>query len=403
MVSRTQLSKKVSLDTIASLLQDERRAQGSFSPTWLEDLIHLLALTELPESIPQPAAIAIARTAVFEVAKRNAPITPKTIRVAIRRKRDAFCNQATRPFILVSALSIRRNPLLPRTVRINDVTITFTPSLPRRFDRSHVAHHPASAPSDYLAVRAAVRARSVADAFHRCAEAIDFVVGLWNFSLLRGRWSQSVDDDSRPLADVSWGPTHSLHSPDGSTATSSFWYEPCFPCRPALRINPTDSKRLVSEANKVRKLIRRAHSPGQVVALFVRYSRAVTDPSAGAAIMQLWGLLESMTDTGARYDETIARVANSLHPREPVRLLLELLRFRRNRLAHVGDAGVDGRRDAVRLQFLVSHMLEFVVTSSRLFRNLGEVGHFLSLPTDEHELRRSVQLRNEALRFHHDV
>jgi hypothetical protein len=136
--------------------------------------------------------------------------------------------------------------------------------------------------------------------------------------------------------------------------------------------------------------------------LLIRYASALDQPNPDVAFLQMWSILEKMTDTvGDNYDETIKRAVSlySKDKRAMMRDILELLRLRRNQYVHSAESGMQSEQLAYAIKSIIDpHFLKLISNPFKV-RSLEEYGAFLALPTDlttlDERRRRIVQ----AIRF----
>lgn len=132
--------------------------------------------------------------------------------------------------------------------------------------------------------------------------------------------------------------------------------------------------------------------------MLLRYIAALDQANPSVAFLQLWGILEKITNTvGAKYDETIDRTCWVFGKsyRKVMKETLESLRHHRNRYVHAGNAGHESEGTTYRIKSFVDPHLVRLLNNTFRVKNLQEYGEFLSYPTNIETLE---QIRNWSTR-----
>jgi hypothetical protein len=334
--------------------------------------------------------------------KRGA-ITKARLLAELDRRSRKFLAQSPQPFVLLAPLSFRYFPGLHRKV-VGGWSLTFSDGSPQRFRRDHVPPHVWSKYDDahlrMAHVRVSGMARTISEAQEVAMERLDCLRGIWNFVLNRLVWSELTSDQDRAINKIKTGPVYTVHRPDGSSAADVWWYE-IVPTKDPFSVDLSGKWQQIERVSaSVRAAISETKLGPDLRKLFVRYCRALDGIDHDVTILHLWGILETLTATGSeRYDTTIQRV-RFCYGDEPLPwYVLELLRERRNRIAHAGMGGSDARTAALQLHRYVAALLTFAIQVSGRFTSLEEFGQFLSMPSDAAKLRNEIAMRRAALRY----
>jgi hypothetical protein len=205
----------------------------------------------------------------------------------------------------------------------------------------------------------------------------------------------------KPVNKFSLGPLHTLHFQSGKLATESWWYEPEY----SGPIELFDISKNISEIDQfecnVRKLLKKSPFKPFLESSIIRYTRALDLRNLESAFLRLWGLLESLTNTGENdtHKVTVKRTSFMYADREYIKQILTHLRDYRNRAVHSGPGNQDIETFLYQLKNFVESALEFLVANKFNLRNLNEVSQFLDLPDDNEILSKRIQLIQSALKY----
>ena len=257
-------------------------------------------------------------------------------------------------------------------------------------------------PKAYTSVRVAVQARSEQEAFTSALDALDLLRGIWN--LYFTKWARSSGGKREPVNSIVLGPVHSIHEPGGRLASGMFWYEADYvgPLRPQ-RLNK-DYDALRQFERQVREFLAKSNYRADVEDALRRYARALDFRDWNTSFVQLWGLIEQLTDTSrASYETTIKRILFLCDNRysEFHRQILRHLMNYRNRTVHVGVEAVAIETLLYQLKRYAEVLIRFHIQNSSQFSSIKEAAEeYLTLPSDVNRLRSRIDLAARALRFH---
>jgi hypothetical protein len=233
--------------------------------------------------------------------------------------------------------------------------------------------------------------------------ALDLVRGLWNFSQTRPTIARlSLGRKPTPIAEIRVGPTQTVHFTNGRLSSEIYFYDPFF----AAYDLPRDAEKwpaLLKEFGLLRRLLRtRIAYRSKLEDAFVRYAGALDGIHFHATYLQLWGILELLTNTvGGPYERTVERAAHIFTEVPFNRLLLNHLRDYRNRWVHAGASSPSETVEdsAFLLKRYVDGVLEFHFQFAGRFDSLEDAAAFLDLPSTLGVLRRRRQVLKWAIHF----
>jgi hypothetical protein len=332
--------------------------------------------------------------AIAEMVKKapGQPLRPDELLAEADRSAAAYFRKPEIPYVLVGSLSVETLPA--NTIRVGGCVVSPLAERGSRFPLPDVfslrvsggafSEHLRS--SRYHLVKVATKGRSMHAGTANALNALNLLRGFWSLFATFGSWSMTVGGTSRkPLGVIHTGPVHTLHTPDGQPVENLYWFDPDFTeDRPLFSGNGKWAKIEKNRRTAMKRLA--AHEYRQEVEeLLIRYAGALDQPNPDLAFLQMWSILEKITDTvGANYDETIRRTVwlYSEESRPIARDMLESLRYRRNQYVHTGTMANDGDQVAYLIKdFIDPHLLKLIVNPFKV-RSLAEYGTFLAMPTD---------------------
>ena len=383
----------------AKLLEDDK---VTYRDIFIEDFLTLLQTSiEISEDVPEPEQRRIIIEALFS--SETGKITGKSILAQVSRREQAFLRTVPRRYILATSLSTR--PVV-RRLSVPSVSIRFSASLPAYVDRKPLEddfrrnnHNPN--PGGYSAAVISVAGRSKHEAFEKGLEALDYLRGLWNFSLNRRTgWRLQSGPSRQPVNDIRLGQVHTLHDENGRPIDDSYWFEPFFVPVRMPRSERLGWSTIRREERQIRVAMKRCNYADDLKTAFVRYTRALDTSDYESCYLKLWSLLEFLTGTAdGRNEDLIRRCVFLYEDRELARQVLEHLRDRRNAHVHAGRESYQLESLVFQLKRLVERFLLFHVVNGRQFRSIADAGSYLDLPVDPDTLRQRIARFKMALRF----
>lgn len=264
----------------------------------------------------------------------------------------------------------------------------------------NIAGHPAYkehlSKTKYQHVSIRTTGRSVYDAFEKAKSAMDILRGLWNLSITRGSWSFSMGIyRPKPLARIHYGPVYAMFTAGKKAQFQNFWFEPDY--IEDVKIKKIGDKDWgVVEKNRKWALYKIRSSPfrAEIENLLARYASALDQINPDKAFLQLWSILEVITNTleSGSYDKTIERSVWYFKDRSTARDILKSLRVYRNRHVHTAYTSEDALSYTYGLKAFVDACLEQLIRNTFGARNLKEYSEIVSMPVNIETLDRRLEL-----------
>jgi hypothetical protein len=240
---------------------------------------------------------------------------------------------------------------------------------------------------------------SAYDPFHAhelAADSMDSLRGILNLFINSNRGVNPFSRIGRPHAVNRFrpGPYRTVHNPDGSLATDTFWYEHRWLHEtPTAKFKEIDKlkKNLIEWWSRLQRNPLRNHIRHGLL----RYCRALDLHDAEPALLEMWGALETLTGTQhVKYDVTIKRTARLFVDRDDAGQVAHHVRLRRNSTIHAARTLNQQEADAILVQAetLVSQVLFFCMRDGKRFVDKSELFSFLDLSLDKTTLKRKVAL-----------
>jgi len=366
----------------------------------------LNSMVFLDNSIPQVEKKRIITKAAFNSAGFGV-ITPDSLLSEIGKLEKQYLRETPKKYVLVTSLSIGRF-IKVRRQSMNGCTLTFHTDIPKVF-REEVAKIERQAsysicgelPRNYLIAKIAVTGRSTFEAADRAIDAIDLFRGFWNLFYNRRQFIRISSGRREPVNKIVLGPLHTLHFPTAKLASESWWYESDY-TGPINTLDPLKEIDAFYEfLRRIRKLLRKSPFKMFLESAIIRYTRALDLRDWNNAFLNLWSLLEKLTNTGENdtHKVTVRRTSFFYKDREYVKHILTHLREYRNRAVHMGSGNEDIETLMFQLKNFIETALEFLVANKFDLKNLDEVAQFLDLSHEKITLTNRIQLLRSALKY----
>jgi hypothetical protein len=200
-----------------------------------------------------------------------------------------------------------------------------------------------------------------------------------------------MDGHAKPLGVIHTGPIHALRS-SKTDVLNPFWYEPDYVEDRALFVPPPGWGPLEHKRRQANRKIQRLGYRHDLEEILVRFAGALDQSNLDIACIQLWGLLEKITDTvGSNYDETIRRASWVFEDREIAKAQLESVRLRRNLFVHSARSSDDREQVAQMIKGLVEPHLVRLIRNDFRVRTIREYANCLKLSRNEEVIKRQRQ------------
>jgi hypothetical protein len=388
--------RKISTDGGVSFIADEYRF-------WLPVLVSAIRVRE---DVGQE----LKHQCILEVL-RDATLTLTDWEAFLQRCEEVYERLAGRPkhkFVVVYSITYSGEPFFSRIVD-GDVRIQWEPKPNSRFIRNvrearkglarerqklKVADEPAYRTS----LLVYVSAYDVNDAHTVATDAIDCLRGMLNLFVNSNRGINRFPRMSPPHAINRFrlGPYRTVHNPDGTLATETFWYEHRWLHEMPLMTGD------VSAAENFRKnlqtwwaKLQRSPLKNHIKQGLLRYCRALDLHEAEPSLTEMWSALESLTGTQReKGDLTVDRTVQLFIDRDDARQVANHIRVRHNSTVHAARTLNQHETDAIlfHAESLVNRVLFFCLEEGKRFTDPYELYNILDVKWDTAKLPRLVAL-----------
>lgn len=310
-------------------------------------------------------------------------------------------------YVLITTLSVRNMPV--EKVTVGGTEIRFLKD--RSFYRlpKVLAELPGHSPyqvhikaTQYQWVAIATSGRSWAEAIDSAMHAVSLFRAIWTMAKTYGRKTIRFGSGlAIPISVIHIGPVQTLHRQDGEPVSDEFYWRDTDP-RPDRDIfDPrNDWEQLQKIQDHVQNKLVSLPYRVEIEQILIRYIAALDNPDYDVASLQMWAILETITDTVGRYDETAKRAAWIWVERVLGKQVVECLRIQRNRYVHASQPSNEREEGTHLVKAVVEPLLEFLIDNGFNVSSISEFAEVLALPTDQKELRRQKSLIETGLRIH---
>ncbi len=326
----------------------------------------------------------------------------KALKSSIKQSEMNYLKKELKQYYLLTSLSFKYFDQLPQ-LNIDKVKINFLPRLPLKYrvhDNENIKHKFPDYPlKDYTIVKINLQARSLAEAIELGLEKLNFVRGIWNFSINRRLGSRIQMGKRDPINNIRLGPLHTIHDENGKLSDKIYWFENEFVNNSSYNVVKDKWQYIKKEFVHFRKCIKNSKSDINITSIINYYTNALDTNDYHNSYLKLWALLEQLTDTGlSGYDKTISRTLFFYKNDKLNKEALEHLRIIRNRLIHKGESPDDIEPVLFQMKRFVERILLFHINNLKYFFNLHEVGRFLDIHYNKDSLKREIQFRKRVLK-----
>lgn len=336
------------------------------------------------------------------------PLLPEPFIKKADELAEAYFKKPEDKFVLVASLSV--NPFPAKSVLIGSCRLRplsdrasypLPASLKQLPAQSPLRAHLDNTKYQWIAIH--TLGRSVHDAVQRATASLDMLRALWTLLATYGRWSMTWSSGRpKPLAVVHGGPVFTLHRPDKTLADPDLYWRDEDPYADAALFVPAGGwRRLEQHRQRVVRRIRQLPYHVGLEELLQRYIAALDQSNPDIACLQMWTLLEKITDTvGARYDETIRRTTWAFKERSLNADLLDCIRIQRNRFVHSAKEAGQGDQSAYPIKsFLEPHLMALIGNWYRV-TSLADYAEVLAMPVSPQRLGDIKRRTATALKIH---
>ena len=350
----------------------------------------------------------IAQGAIRSAIKKQGGRTPIDPDEVIRQGNKiaaTFFRKPPRNYVLLSSLSISEFPAT--RIRIRSCEISPLKRRPGQYDypenmQFQVSNTPYEKHVDstkYQLIKIKTTGQSIYQAADYALNALHLLRGLWTLFAQYGSFSMSFGSlKQKSVGVIHAGPLRTIHEPDGKLVGKLFWYE----------LGYTGDQKLFRPKNGWKKLdTRRRWAARRIMFLpyrndledlIIRFVSALDNTDLDVAFLQIWSLLEKLTDT-SKHDEIVQRASRIFADRELATDMLRAMRSRRNQYVHAADAGEDREQSVHLIKRLVEPHFLCLIRNDFKIQSIQEYGEFLSMPTDLNALNKRLRMTERALRL----
>ena len=346
---------------------------------------------------------------VFEAFKENARHAnpdERTLRASILKQEQTFLNRPVVDYVLATSLSATRPSSLYRK-SLDGAFFYFSDALPRSFARDKIelpsnwTRH-LEFPSGHMATRVRVKARSDHEAFKKSIDSLDFLRGIWNYSINRRINDEfTIGGVSPSINKIRLGSAHTLHFPDGRLASPAVWYEIADDRLASLDPKIIDWVLTSEEESIFRKHYKKLDEKYQAFLKegLIRYARSLDSLDEESAFLKMWSLLEHLTVIGEteNYSEVIKRCLFLCSDIDYNQMILEHLRIRRNQSIHSGEWSVRNKKYSFQVKKYVDWLISLHLGSWKSGRTPEQTGLLLACPRDPNIIRDQIQSQEEKI------
>jgi hypothetical protein len=394
---------------ITDVTPDGKLSWQSFAFNRLETAIKFASVVISPDDseLNETDSWAIIRASLFDAIKtkggKRPLISTEVLKAADFQAAKYFRNQIDN-YRLISGLSVETLPF--KRIKIAGCQIEALPSR-RRYPfptRMTSEADPDVAPllehSNNKLVLVRTSGRTHFDAVDAAFRALNLLRGLWSLFATYGAWSISYGSRSDPIAVIHAGPVHTLHYPNGKLATEMYWYERDLQRGYKLFTPKAGWKKYERYRRWALARLRRLPYRKDIENLIIRYQIALDQSDLNIAFLQMWSILEKLTDTiGKNYDETLKRAIWPFPDRVISKEILESIRLLRNLYVHAAQSTEAPDQAAYLLKAFVEPHLVALIRNDFGIACLEEYGQHLSLPSDLNTLERDRKRIARALQI----
>jgi hypothetical protein len=320
-----------------------------------------------------------------------------------------FFRQTPNEYILVASLSIKAFPGKKIAIRGCEITplarreprYPLPKVLQSAQHRNYFAEHLKN--SRYQLVKVSCSGRTVYEGVGNALDRLNLLRALWSFTATYGRHTMRLGGGPRkPIGVIHTGAVYTLHNPDGSAANDEiYWFDPDYTRDQDLFWDEGKWPKLEADRRWAMRKLASVPYKRDMEEILLRYIAALDQANPNVAFLQLWGVLEKITNTvGAKYDETIDRTCWVFGKsfRKVMKETLESLRHHRNRYVHAGNAGHESEDITYRIKSFVDPHIGRLLNNTFQVKTMQEYGEFLGYPTNIETLERIRTWSTRALR-----
>jgi hypothetical protein len=253
------------------------------------------------------------------------------------------------------------------------------------------------AQGEQVEVRVAATGRSPLEAGRVGLEALEFILGVWNFWALYRRQNYSFSPKTTPIAEIVMGPVRTVHNASGGLATENYFIQPTYVSTKSVSSATCKIDQIRKMEKRIIRRLRGRATKDHLCEAFIRYYNALSEPRLDVAHLQLWALLEFLTGTTkANADVTMRRSKFLLSEQNFTQQELHWLCSIRNQFAHQLDSP---RMDfglyegsCFALKKYIDTLLMFMLFRVDKNMSIDDIWTLLDQPTDVNALNKKAEI-----------
>jgi hypothetical protein len=399
------------LGLTASVNMEGRPAFDSFRLMQVEPVIRAAVVVRDTEGneLNEQDAWSIVWSAIGLVIKKSGGGRPVIPSVLLQEADALAAKHSRRPFnryFLVTSLSLKSFPIHGVSVRQCEISVLKSrrhfpvpEGLKKHAHHRRIAQHVDK--TSYLWVRVKTLGRTIHEAAQNALDAMDILRGTWTLLATYRSWSFNLGGPRiEPIGVIHRGPVHTLHNPDGQPIDFAYWSDSNYVEDQKIFQPPQGWEPIEKGRRTLMRRVKRLEYKEDLEDVIIRYVSALDNTDLDLAFLQMWSILERITDTvGQSYDETIRRAIWVFDERSIVKERLEAMRFRRNSFVHAAQSTADRDQITYHLKSIVEPHLVMLIHNGFGVRNFEEYGRFLALPTDIMTLKEKRRQYGRAMRL----
>ncbi|RKY06180.1 MAG: hypothetical protein DRP65_12090 [Planctomycetota bacterium] len=367
------------------------------------------SMVQLTGKIPEDEKYSIVKEAVWRAAKKK--ITRDNLLKELCRLESEYLKAPKKKYVLLTSLSIGQSRHKLKNVQENRCRITFGRCLPLRFAKARkqaIDDFPflskgINFPRGYLLVRVSVSDKTIEGGAAKALASLNLIRGLLNLARnLRYGYTASLVGKRKPINKILLGSLHTLHKPNGEIAVDGVWHNGYSQEMPRL-YNPSlggEFVEVLEFAKNTRECLKKCRYRDCLVEAIVRYNSALDKDNWETSYIELWGVLEYLTNTlNDSYKTTIRRVSFIYEDQDGAKQTLSLLRDFRNKLVHRGTSTKTIEVFIFDLKRYVEQLLLFLIFNKFRFRSLEVAASFLDQSRDIDVIYRQIDVLKAAKNF----
>ncbi len=352
----------------------------------------------------------ITRSSIIAIVKEqgnNLPISAEKFIDTVNTKSSKHFRKKNYNYVLVTSLSIKTFPAT--RLRVRQCNIAPLKTRGGRYPHPKVILHKSSTmwirkhleSTQYKPIRVKTNGRTEHEAAENALNALNLLRGIWSLLSTYGSWSVSLTTRrSTPIGVIHIGPLHTLHSSGRKDALDLYWYEPSYIEDYKLYDPSKGWKHLEKNRRLAMRKISNTKYQAELETVIIRYAIALDQPNPDLSFLQMWSILETITDTvGSSYDETIRRTVWIFKDNKLPKELMAALRLRRNQLVHASKSGYKPRQTVYLIKTFIDEHLLYLIHNDFNVSSFKEYGGHLALTRDIDALKCKQERLEVAIRF----